>query len=221
MKNAIAGLYAVTPDEPDTAKLAAMVRAALGGGARLVQYRNKIADAALRREQAAALLTVCRGRGVPLIVNDHLELALQIEADGVHLGSGDGSIAAAREQLGRSKILGASCYNLLQNALAAQRAGATYVAFGSFFASGVKPGAMHAPLQLLREAKQELSVPVVAIGGITHANAPSLIAAGADSVAVISELFAAPDIRLAAQRFSELFNQIRTGPEINRRDKQD
>lgn len=205
MTSTIAGLYAVTPDERDTAKLAAMVRDALAGGARLVQYRNKIADAVLRREQAAALLTVCRERGVPLIVNDHLELALQIDADGVHLGSEDGAIAAARKQLGAGRILGASCYNLLQNALAAQRAGATYVAFGSFFVSGVKPGAARAPLELLRTARQELSVPVVAIGGITHANAPPLIAAGADSVAVISALFAASDIRLAARRFSELF----------------
>lgn len=221
MTSTIAGLYAVTPDERDTGKLTAMVRDALAGGARLVQYRNKIADAVLRLEQAAALLKVCRGRGVPLIVNDHLELALQIDADGVHLGGEDGSIAVARKELGPGKILGASCYNLLQDALAAQRAGATYVAFGSFFISGVKPGAVRAPLQLLRAAQQELSVPVVAIGGITHAGAPALIAAGADSVAVISALFAAPDIQLAAQRFSDLFNRIRTDPEISRRNQQD
>lgn len=207
MKSSISGLYAVTPDTLDTATLMAKVRDALAGGARLVQYRNKTAGAALRREQAAALLAICRRRGVPLIVNDHLDLALEIDADGAHLGCEDGSIVAARKKLGASKLLGVSCYNLLQNALDAQRAGATYVAFGSFFASGVKPGAVHASPELLREAKQKLSVPVVAIGGVTQTNAPQLIAAGADSVAVISALFTAPDVKLAAQRFSNLFNQ--------------
>lgn len=201
----IRGLYAVTPDEPDTAKLGAQVRAALAGGARLVQYRNKAAEPALRREQAKALLAICRERGALLIVNDHVELALEIGAEGVHLGGADGSIAAAREQLGTDRIVGASCYNRLENALRAQQAGASYVAFGSFFSSNVKPGARHAPLALLREAKQMLTVPVVAIGGITRANAQSLIAAGADSVAVISALFSAADICGAAREFSELF----------------
>ncbi len=205
MRSKISGLYAVTPDEPDTAMLVARVGDALAGGARLVQYRNKSADAALRREQAAALLKVCRAHGVPLIVNDHLELLLEIDADGVHLGSEDGSIAAAREKLGTERIIGASCYNLLQEALHAQRAGATYVAFGSFFPSDVKPGAVRAPVELLREARRKLSLPVVAIGGITQENASQLIAAGADGVAVISALFSPTDIRAAARQFSELF----------------
>lgn len=203
----ICGLYAVTPDEPDTGLLAAKVRAALAGGARLVQYRNKTAAAALRLEQARALLAVCRQHAAPLIINDHLDLAMEIDADGLHLGGGDGSVAAARAKLGPRKLIGASCYNMLQKAIAAEREGADYVAFGSFFASGVKPGAVHASLELLREAKRRLSVPVVAIGGITLANAPQLIAAGADSVAVISALFAAPDVRLAAQQFNILFGK--------------
>lgn len=206
-RSKISGLYAVTPDESDTALLTAKLRDALAGGAAVVQYRNKTADAALRLAQATALFKACRGHEVPLIINDHLELALEIDADGVHLGGEDGSIAAARKKLGPDKILGASCHNQLQNALEAQRAGASYVAFGSFFASGVKPDAVHAPLELLREAKEKLSVPVVAIGGITHANAPQLIAAGADSIAVISALFDAPDVKLAAQEFCDLFPQ--------------
>ena len=203
----ISGLYAVTPDEPDTGFLTAKVRDVLAGGATVVQYRNKTANAALRLAQATALSKACRDHDVPLIINDYLELALEIDADGVHLGGDDGSIAAARKKLGPDKILGASCYNLLQKAIDAQRTGASYVAFGSFFASGIKPGAVHAPLGLLREAKEKLTVPVVAIGGITQANAPQLIAAGAGSVAVISALFDAPDVKLAAREFCELFHQ--------------
>lgn len=201
----IAGLYAVTPDEPDTRVLAAKVRAALAGGAKLVQYRNKTAVAALRAVQAATLQALCRQYGVPLIINDHLELALEIDADGLHLGGDDGSIAAARARLGPRKILGVSCYNVLDKALQAWREGADYVAFGSFFASGVKPGAGRAPLGLLTEAKRKIPIPVVAIGGITLDNAPQLIAAGADAVAVISAVFAAPDVDAAAKQFSRLF----------------
>lgn len=206
-KSRISGLYAVTPDEPDTALLVAGVRAALAGGASLVQYRNKTADAALRLTQARALLVICREQHVPLIINDHLDLALEIDADGLHLGGEDGAIAAARAGLDSRKLIGASCYNLLQNAVNAEREGADYVAFGSFFASGVKPGAVRAPLDLLQEAKRRVSVPVVAIGGITLANAPQLIAAGADGIAVISALFAAPDVKLAAQQFNALFKK--------------
>ena len=206
-RSKISGLYAVTPEEPDTRVLTAKVRAALAGGATVVQYRSKTGDAVSRRAQATSLFNACRGHDVPLIINDHLELALEIDADGVHLGEEDGSIAAARKKLGPHKILGATCHNLLQSALEAQYAGASYVAFGSFFASGVKPDAVRAPLELLREAKKILSVPVVAIGGVTHANAPQLIAAGADCVAVISALFNVPDVKLAAQEFCNLFHQ--------------
>lgn len=201
----ISGLYAITPDTADTALLVTKTRDALAGGARLVQYRNKTADAALRLAQATALLAICRRHQAPLIINDYLDLALEIDADGVHLGGEDGSIAAARARLGPRKLVGASCYNELQNALNAEREGADYVAFGSFFASGVKPGAVHAPLGLLREAQRSVAVPIVAIGGITLANAPQLITAGADSVAVLSALFAAADVKLAAQQFNALF----------------
>jgi thiamine-phosphate pyrophosphorylase len=201
----IAGLYAVTPDELDDSKLIAQVHAALSGGAKLVQYRNKRAQLATCRRQAKALLALCHRHGAPLIVNDHAALALEIGADGVHLGSEDDSIDVARAQLGPAAIIGVSCYNALETALKAQQAGATYVAFGSFFPSSIKPDAVHAPLTLLHEAKRELMLPVVAIGGIDHANAPQLIAAGADSVAVISALFSAEDIQSAALHFSKLF----------------
>jgi thiamine-phosphate pyrophosphorylase len=206
----VTGLYAVTPDEADTGVLAAKVGAALAGGARLVQYRNKTADEVLRLQQARALLELCRRRSVPLVINDYLELALAINADGVHLGGDDGSVASARRELGPRRMLGVSCYNRLQNALDAVREGADYVAFGSFFTSGVKPGAVHAPLAILRDAKRAIPVPLVAIGGITLENAPRVIAAGADSVAVISALFAAPDITLAARQFNALFDRFQS-----------
>jgi thiamine-phosphate pyrophosphorylase len=198
------GLYAVTPDEPDTAVLVARVAAALDGGAATVQYRNKQAPLKLRREQAIALTGLCRARRVPLVVNDELSLALEIGADGVHLGRDDGEIAAARARLG-SRLLGASCYSSLDLALAAAAAGATYVAFGSVFPSTTKPDASRVPLALFGAAKKRLAIPLVAIGGITVENAPDLIAAGVDAVAVISGLFDAEDIEARARAFQRLF----------------
>jgi thiamine-phosphate pyrophosphorylase len=203
----VAGLYAVTPDEPDTTRLLAGVEAALAGGAQALQYRNKSADAKLRLAQGRALVGLCMKYRRPLIINDHLDLALALDADGLHLGSEDGALAEARARLGAEKILGASCYDRLDSALQAQRAGATYVAFGSFFPSSVKRGAVRAPISLLAAARAQLSVPVVAIGGITLDNAPRLIEAGAHGIAVISALFGAPDVRVAARDFSALFGR--------------
>jgi thiamine-phosphate pyrophosphorylase len=203
--HALHGLYGVTPDDADTARLLGRVGAALEGGARILQYRNKSADALLRHEQAVALHTLCLAHGAALIVNDDLELALAVDAEGVHLGGEDGSVAAARRRLGPHKLLGASCYSRLENAERAIAEGADHIAFGSFFVSSVKPGAPSSPLSLLTEAKRRFSVPVVAIGGITLANAPHLITAGADSVAVITALFGADDIVRAAQEFNALF----------------
>jgi thiamine-phosphate pyrophosphorylase len=201
------GLYAVTPDEPDTDVLKHKVRKALAGGARIVQYRNKSANARLRLEQGAELLALCRKSGAPLIVNDDLDLALAIGADGLHLGRGDTALAAARAKLGEGRLLGASCYDRIELALAARSAGADYVAFGSAFPSVTKPGATPAPLGLYREAKAFLDSPIVAIGGITFENARIVIAAGADAVAVISALFDAPDIEAAARGFDRLFEE--------------
>lgn len=205
----VRGLYAITPDLADTTELLRQVRLALQGGARVLQYRNKRADATLRWQQAAALRQLTREFGTTFLVNDDAALAAQVEADGVHLGGEDGSIAAARAVLGAGRLIGASCYNRGPLALEAVRQGADYVAFGAFFPSGVKPGAVRADISLLHAARHELNVPLVAIGGITLANAAPLIAAGADALAVISALWQAPDIEQAARDFSNLFEQGR------------
>ena len=197
----IAGLYAVTPELPDTSDLAARVGAALAGGAAAIQYRSKSTDAALRRAQAAALARVHALRGGLLIVNDDALLAAEIGADGVHVGEDDASVVAAREIVGPDRLVGASCYNELERARAAVAAGADYVAFGSFFPSTVKPGARRASTRLLSEARV-LGVPVVAIGGITADNAEVLVRAGADAVAVVSAVFATDDVEGAARRIS-------------------
>lgn len=200
----IRGLYAITPDIQDTAELLHKVRLALQGGALLVQYRNKIADTALRLKQAHALRGLTREFAVPLIINDDAALAQQVAADGAHLGGEDGSVAAARAVLGSGKLIGVSCYNQLDLARDAVRQGADYVAFGSFFASTVKPDACVAAPDLLRQARHEIALPLVAIGGITEQNGVQLLEAGANALAVISAVFAAPDIRSAARQFSSL-----------------
>lgn len=202
----IRGLYAITQEEADTETLLAQVRLALQGGVCVLQYRNKLGSAAVRLEQAGALVKLTREFGVPLIINDDAELAKQVDAEGVHLGGEDGSIASARNLLGREKIIGVSCYNRIALAREAADAGADYVAFGAFFASTVKPSAPVATLDLLREARGELTLPIVAIGGITVDNGASLLEAGADALAVISALFGAKDITLAARQFANLNN---------------
>jgi thiamine-phosphate pyrophosphorylase len=201
----ISGLYALTPDLGDTDELTARVTAALAGGATAIQYRNKTASPGLRLEQALALRGLCAVRGAIFIVNDDVELASAVDADGVHLGRDDATVAAARERLGRRALIGASCYDSLVHAEAAVAAGADYVAFGSYFASAVKPDAMRADTSLLSVAKMRWNVSVVAIGGITAANAGSLLAAGADSVAVLSAVFGAPDVKAAAREIASLF----------------
>lgn len=206
----IGGLYVVTPDERDTAELLRKVRMALSGGARAVQYRNKLADAPLRLEQASALRALTRQFSVQFIINDDVTLAVEADADGVHLGAEDGSLSEARARLGQGRLIGASCYNRHELAMGAARQGADYVAFGSFFASAVKPEAVAATPELLRRARQELTLPIVAIGGITAQNGPQLLKAGADALAVISAVFASPDIEGAAKEFSNLFDQGKT-----------
>jgi len=202
--SSIRGLYAITPDEPDTAELLRKVRLALQGGVRVLQYRNKLATQILRLDQARALRKLTHEYQVPLIINDDLMLTLRSEADGVHLGCEDGSLAAARAELGRDKLIGASCYNRLSLAHEAVKQGADYVAFGCFFASTVKPEAVAATPELLRQARMEIAVPMVAIGGITALNGPQLLEAGANALAVISAVFGAPDITDAARQFSNL-----------------
>lgn len=186
--NAPRGLYLLTPDEPDTAQLLARVAAVLPH-ATWLQYRNKRADARLRRGQVQALLPMCRAIGVPLLVNDDWALAAELGADGAHVGEDDGALADARGALGADALLGASCYDDIDRARRAVDAGASYVAFGAFFPSPTKPDASVAHKSLLRQA-EALGVPRVAIGGITPDNARQLAAAGADLVAVISGVFA-------------------------------
>jgi thiamine-phosphate pyrophosphorylase len=201
----IGGLYAITRETDDTAQLLREVAAALKGGASVVQYRDKSGDVARQHEQASELLALCQQYRVPFIVNDSLRLADLIGADGVHLGRDDGALREARIILGAQRIIGVSCYQNLELALAAQVAGADYVAFGSFYPSTTKPDAPRAELALLQQASREIQLPIVAIGGIMPANAEALIDAGADAIAVINALFDAPDIEARARKFAELF----------------
>jgi len=194
------GLYAITPEFADSATLLQCVAQALEGGIAMLQYRRKGRQ---NIDEARTLSRMCRDRAVPFVVNDDVTLALDCGADGAHLGRDDGGIAAARARLA-GKLLGASCYDSLSAARSAVAARVDYVAFGSVFPSSTKPAAIRAPLTLFREARS-LGVPLVAIGGITLQNAPQLLAAGADCLAVISDLFDAPDIAARARAYGMLF----------------
>jgi len=203
----IRGLYAIADSAYlDPGSFAPAVHAALDGGARVLQYRDKTSDPATRERLADELHVLCRERGVPFLINDDVALAAGIGATGVHLGRDDPKIGRARAALGAQAIIGVSCYNELERARAAVAAGADYVAFGRFFPSRTKPQAVPATLELLRAARAELTIPIVAIGGITPENGGSLLAAGADALAVIEGVFAQPDIRAAAARYAALFS---------------
>jgi thiamine-phosphate pyrophosphorylase len=199
------GLYLVTPDWEDTGRLLTVTEQALQAGAALIQYRNKTASSALRRAQATALLALCRRHGRPLVINDHVDLCRELDADGVHVGGGDAPVAAVRAALGPSKIVGASCYGDFALARAAEHAGASYVAFGGFYPSRVKLYEVSTVPQIVARAKVELRVPVVVIGGMTVENARPLVALGADMVAAISSVYLAADAYAAAREFTRLF----------------
>lgn len=201
------GLYGITDSTlmPDDATLLNSVEKALQGGTTLIQYRDKSDDQEKRLRQATSLAGLCRAYDVPLLINDDIQLALESGADGVHLGQEDGSLAEARALLGDKAIIGITCHDRLPLALTAAADGADYVAFGAFFPSKTKPGAKPAPLDLLRNARQQLSCPIVAIGGLSVDNASQVISAGADLVAVVHALFAQDDIKARAQAFSRLF----------------
>lgn len=200
MAGVIAGLYAIT----DSAQQA--VADAIRGGAQVVQYRDKSADTARRKEAAHALARLCRSAGVCFIVNDDVALAAAVDADGVHLGQDDSSVAAARAQLGSQAIVGVSCYNSLKRAADAIAAGADYLAFGSVYPSPTKPQAARAPLSLFAEARALTDRPLVAIGGINATNAAAVRAAGADAVAVIDGVFGADNVEAAAAAIAKQFN---------------
>lgn len=198
------GVYLITPDEADTARLLERVQPLLAAGATWLQYRNKSADAGTRHEQARALQALCAASSVPLIINDDAALAAAVGAAGVHLGEDDGDIAAARTLLGPGAIIGASCYDQLALARRAVAAGASYVAFGAFFPSRSKATTRRAHPRLLHEAAA-LGVPRVAIGGLAADNAAPLVAAGADLLAVISSVFAAADPVAALRGYQACF----------------
>lgn len=199
------GLYAIADTGLIGSDLMDRVAQAIQGGASVVQYRSKQPDPLCRTEEARALLTLCRRHDVPLIINDDVALAEIIGADGIHVGRDDASLAEARTVLGPRAVIGVSCYNSLERALEAQAAGADYVAFGRFFASLTKPNAVSADLSLLREVRKEITLPIVAIGGITPENGRSLVDAGADMLAVIHGLFGHPNVTHAASCYSKLF----------------
>ena len=199
------GLYLVTPNWDDTEKLILATDAALGAGAALVQYRHKEAGPELRREQATALLALCRRHGRPLVINDHVDLCQAIDADGVHLGHTDGGVREARALLGTEKIVGASCYGKLALARAAVEAGASYVAFGGFYPSPVKKYTFVTPPEMLDQARAEFKLPIVVIGGMTPNNAAPLVARGIDLVAAITGVYGSRDPGAAARAFGALF----------------
>ena len=199
------GLYLVTPNWDDTARMVRITETALHAGAAMVQYRNKDAHARLRREQGAALLALCRRYSRPLVINDHLDLCLTLGADGVHVGGTDLSVRAVRAALGPDKIVGASCYGELDLARAAERDGASYAAFGGFYPSLVKQYSFVTAPAILSEARAGLALPIVVIGGMTPDNAAPLVARGAHMVAAISSIYNAEDAERAVRAFDQLF----------------
>jgi thiamine-phosphate pyrophosphorylase len=206
-KTAVHGLYAITPDIEDTARLCELVEAYIAGGASIVQYRSKVTDTKLKIVQSTALRDLCHQHGVPFIINDYVNLCQTVDADGVHIGRTDGSLEEIRARLGPDKILGVSCYTSLSHALEAQNKGADYVAFGACFPSETKPNAPRAELDLFTKARQTLQISSVGIGGITLENAPMLIDAGAHAIAVIGALSKSSDPRASAKEFTHLFKK--------------
>lgn len=206
-KNLLRGLYAIT-DESLMSESDFLFKSeqALLGGAKLIQYRDKSNDTKKRLRQASALKELCEQTNALLIINDDVELTNAVKAHGVHLGKNDVSINNARQQLGENAVIGVSCYDQLNLALAAEKAGANYVAFGAFFPSSTKPQAKKVNLELINTAKQQLHIPICAIGGITVNNANALIDQGADMTAVISDLFSSDDIQTTASHIARLFS---------------
>ena len=202
----LTGLYAITDNNLiPKERFIDTIEQAIIGGVKIIQYRDKSDDKKLRLEQAHALNQLCHQYQIPLIINDDVELAQQVNAQGVHLGKDDVSLSTARAALGDEAIIGVSCYNQLPLAIKAIEVGATYIAYGRFFPSRIKPNAVHANIKLLRQTRQKLNCPLVAIGGITPDNGNELIKAGADCLAVIHGLFGQPDVKIAAQRYAQLF----------------
>ena len=205
---AMRGLYGITDAMllPDTTRLTSAVEAALKGGMRILQYRDKQRSFSDQVEQASALKDLCDTYGALLMINDSVLLAKEINAHGVHIGREDGALDIARDQLGPEAIIGCSCYNSIELAQQAQNKGANYVAFGRFFSSQTKPETKAADIDIIQRARSVLNLPVCAIGGITTHNAAQLITQGVDMIAVINDLFSAEDVEQKARQFSALFD---------------
>lgn len=200
------GLYIVTPDWDDTDKLLDVTEKALKGGAALVQYRHKTAEMKQLREQAKALQKLCKRYDVPFIINDYVDLCVELDADGIHVGGTDESVAAVRAKVGPDKIVGASCYGEMDLARKAKKEGASYVAFGGFYPSRIKKYAVTTPISIVSDAKSEVSgVPSCAIGGITLENAIPLVEQGVDMISVISSVYMVDDPESAARDFAALY----------------
>lgn len=202
------GLYIVTPDWDDTAKLVEVTEKALKGGAELVQYRHKTASPEQRREQAKALQAVCKRYGKPFIINDFVDLAIELDADGVHVGESDEAVAAVRAKVGPNKIVGASCYGDMNLVRKAHEAGANYIAFGGFYPSRIKKYPVTTELDIVKQMKKEMpGLPSVAIGGITLENAVPLVERGVDMISVISSVYFADDPEAAARAFAKMYEK--------------
>ena len=201
------GLYLVTPDWEDTERLLAVTADAISGGAAVVQYRNKTADRSTRQTQAQALKGLCERTGIPFVINDHVDLCLELEADGVHLGHENMSLAAARAILGPARMIGVSCYGSIERAVQAQANGATYVALGGFFPSAVKAYPVTTSIETLRLTAARVHIPIATIGGMSSANAPPLAAAGASMIAAISDIYCAADPAAAAGALARLLDR--------------
>lgn len=201
------GLYAITDEKLIAAKdFSKAVELALQGGARIIQYRDKSTDQEKRFRQASELTRLCQQYSAIAIINDDIELAKAVNADGVHLGKDDVSLNQARKRLGDKAIIGVSCYNDLPAAIKAEQNTADYVAFGAMFSSSTKPEAVVAGPAIISQAKQQLSIPVCCIGGIALNNVAQLIQQGADMAAVISELFSANNIQHTTKQLSQHFS---------------
>ncbi len=209
-KPPLKGLYAITPTNLEGQALIEAVEACLAGGIALLQYRAKPAPDA---DTARAILQRCQNAHIGLIINDDVELAARIGARGVHLGADDGDVLAVRRRLGMGPVIGVSCYNEPARAYHAVEQGASYLAFGSVFTSPTKPEAVRCPLPVITAARK-FGLPVVAIGGITVENAAPVIEAGADLLAVVSDLFEAPNITDRAREYAALFNSSNSRSEL-------
>lgn len=190
----VSGLYAITDHAMLGDELLNAVAAAIEGGARTIQYRDKSQDHSRRLREASALRQLCHSHQVPLLINDDVELAIAVSADGVHLGQQDGDVISARARLGANAIIGVTCHNRLDLAEQAVAQGASYLAFGAIYPSPSKPQAALCSLNIIEQAKYRFDLPLVAIGGISIDNIAAVIAAGANACAVIANLWQSVDI---------------------------